>query len=250
MHQNIITINDLSKKYKSAKEYSLSNVSLEIKAGEKFGLFGPNGAGKTTLISLICGIFHSNEGKICYFKNDNPIDLKKMKNIIGFVPQDIAIYLELTCFQNIQYFGTLYNLSKSELKTKSEYLFNILGLTNVATKKVKHFSGGMKRRLNLAIGVVHSPEILFLDEPTVGIDIQSKNAIIDFLNQINKSGTTIIYTSHHLEEAEQLCDRIAILDYGKIITIGKLQNLIKDHNVDNLNELYLKLTGTEYRDNV
>lgn len=250
MNELLISVEKLSKKYTSAEDYSLKNITFELKRGEIFGVFGPNGAGKTTLISVLCRILPFNSGKIQYFYNENITDFKNIKKRIGFVPQDLAIYQELTAFQNIEYFGALYHLSKEKIRAESEQLFKLLGLTNVKHKKVKTFSTGMKRRLNLALGIVHKPEILFLDEPTVGVDIQSKNAIIDFLKETNKNGTSIIYTSHQLEEAEKLCHRIAILDYGKLVAINKTQSLLADYKVKDLTELLIKLTGKEFRDNV
>lgn len=244
MSKPIIQIENLSKRYKGSEENSLEDVSFTIHTGDKFGIFGPNGAGKTTLISIICKLFTQSEGKVNYFPT-NGDELS-----IGFVPQDLALYEELTAYQNLEYFGALYKLSKKEVKLRSLKLLSILGLSKVAQKKVKTFSGGMKRRLNLAIGIIHNPEIIFLDEPTVGVDIQSKNAIMAFLKELNEKGSTIIYTSHHMEEAEDFCDKIAILDYGQVIANDSLHNLYTTHKVDNLMEVMLLLTGKEYRDNV
>jgi len=242
--QAIIQIENLSKRYKGSKDYSLHDVSLIINKGEKFGIFGPNGAGKTTLISIICKLFSQTSGKVHNF----PIKGEALS--IGFVPQDLALHEELTAYQNLEYFGALYKLTKKEVKLRLLSLLAMLGLSNVAHKKVKTFSGGMKRRLNLAIGIIHEPDIIFLDEPTVGVDIQSKNAIMTFLNELNQKGMTIIYTSHHMEEAEEFCTKIAILDYGKLIANDTLQNLYATHKVSGLMEIMILLTGKEYRDNV
>ncbi len=244
MNQAIIQIEKLSKRYKGSTDLSLQDVSFTIHAGDKFGIFGPNGAGKTTLISIICKLFSETSGKVHYFpSNGEALNL-------GFVPQDLALYEELTAYQNLEYFGALYKLSKKESKLRSLKLLSVLGLSKVAQKKVKTFSGGMKRRLNLAIGILNNPEIIFLDEPTVGVDIQSKNAIMAFLNELNKKGTTIIYTSHHMEEAEEFCDKVAILDYGKLIANDTLENLFESYKVSGLMDIMLLLTGKEYRDNV
>jgi ABC-2 type transport system ATP-binding protein len=250
MSNILISIDQLSKKYPSAKEESLKKVSLEIKVGEKFGIFGPNGAGKTTLISIMCHILPYRHGSVKFYHKGELIRFTEIKKRIGFVPQDLALYEELTAFQNVEYFGALYNLNREQIQQRADHLFELLGLSNVANKKVKAFSGGMKRRLNLIIGVIHQPDILFLDEPTVGVDIQSRNAILDFLNTINANGTSIIYTSHHLEEAEQLCSRIAIIDYGKLIALDEISTLLSDNNVENLTQLLIKLTGKAFRDNV
>jgi ABC-2 type transport system ATP-binding protein len=250
MSNILISIDQLSKRYPSAKEESLKKVSLDIWEGEKFGIFGPNGAGKTTLISIMCHILPYQDGTVQFYRNGELTQFTGIKKRIGFVPQDLALYEELTAFQNVEYFGALYSLSKKQIQERANNLFNLLGLSNVSGKKVKTFSGGMKRRLNLIIGVIHNPDILFLDEPTVGVDIQSRNAILGFLNDINTNGTSIIYTSHHLDEAQQLCDRIAIIDHGKLIALDEISTLLSDHNVENLTQLLIKLTGKAFRDNV
>ena len=244
MNTPLVVVDNVSKRYKKAEEYSLQQVSFTIFRGDRFGILGPNGAGKTTLISILCGIMHLSSGDVTY----NSSELKH--NIIGFVPQDFAFYNELTASQNLEYFGALYNLSRKEIKERSENVLTLLGLSNVANKKVKTFSGGMKRRLNLAIGILHDPSVLFLDEPTVGVDIQSKNAIIQFLHKLNKQGTTIIYTSHHLSEAEEFCNKIAILDYGKLIAFDEISALKETHEAGTLMDVILKLTGEGYRDHV
>ena len=250
MSHPIIVIENLSKCYANSNEMSLDNISLKMDSGEKIGILGPNGAGKTTLISIICGIMSSSSGKVKYYIQDNEVTYKSIRNRIGFVPQNLALYNELTAFQNFEYFGALYRLSKKQIMIQYELLFPMLGLTNVADRKVKTFSDGMKRRLNLLIGIIHNPDVLLLDEPTVGVDIQSRNAIISFLNKINGKGTTIIYTSHHMGEAEQLCNKIAILDYGNLIAFGKTKDLLLQNNVSDLMLLLMKLTGEGFRDNV
>ncbi|MFT3739423.1 MAG: ABC transporter ATP-binding protein [Breznakibacter sp.] len=250
MSNVLIAIDQLKKRYPSAAEYSLKGVSLRVGEGETFGILGPNGAGKTTLISILCHILPYSEGSVNYYLNGKPIGFSDIRQQIGFVPQELALYEDLTAFQNVEYFGALYNLSAPKIKARAAYLFDLMGLAGVADKKVKTFSGGMKRRLNLIIGIVHNPKILFLDEPTVGVDIQSRNAILDFLNTLNQEGTSIIYTSHHLDEAERLCNRIAIIDYGALIAIDTIENLLQGHKVENLTQLLIKLTGKEFRDNV
>ena len=244
MNSPLIVVEEVFKRYKNADDFSLQNVSFTISQGDKFGILGPNGAGKTTIISIICGIINLSGGKVTFNSSG------KKQETIGLVPQDYAFYNELTASQNLEYFGVLYHLSRKEIKERSEIILNLLGLLNFADKKVKTFSGGMKRRLNLAIGILHTPSILFLDEPTVGVDIQSKNAIIQFLNKLNKEGTTIIYTSHHLSEAEQFCNKIAILDYGKIVAFDETNKLKQLHNANSLTDVILKLTGEDYRDDV
>ena len=248
-NQPIIEISRICKKYKNSDDESLKDVTFQIDKSEKFGIFGPNGAGKTTLISILSGVIQPSAGNFQYHLG-LPENVGSIKPFLGIVPQELALYNELTAWQNIEYFGALYNISKGELLKRGDGILQLLGLSAFATKKVKTFSGGMKRRLNLAIGILHKPTVLFLDEPTEGVDIQSKNAIISFLNQLNETGTTIIYTSHLLFEAEEFCSTIAILDNGRLIETGTVANLKIKYNALNLKEIYLKLTGVEYRDYV
>ena len=243
-----IDIVNLSKRYKSSEEDSLKDLNISILSGEKFGVVGPNGAGKTTLISIICGIIPSTSGSISYFSKEKEVNLKAIKGEIGFVPQEFAFYEELSPKQNLDYFGAFYGLSKDEIKSQSTKILSMLGLADVTHKKIQTFSSGMKRRVNLAIGILHSPSILFLDEPTVGVDVQSKYAIIKFLNELNESGTTIVYTSHHMSEAEEFCDRIALIDKGQLIAFDSITKLLQDHDCSSLKKLFIKLTGEGYRD--
>lgn len=246
--QACIEIKNVYKRYKAAQEDSLSGVSLRITQGDVFGLLGPNGAGKTTLISILCGIIPVSSGDVQFYHDGEPYSETERKRRIGFVPQEYAFYQELSPRQNLDYFGAMYNLSKTKLEERREHLLQVLGLEKAADKKVGMFSGGMKRRVNLAIGIIHQPQILFLDEPTVGVDVQSRNAIIRYLQQINQDGTSIIYTSHHMSEAEEFCKNIALIDHGKVIAAGELQDLKTQHAVANLQTLFINLTGEEYRD--
>lgn len=248
MQEVLIDIKELSKVYKSSERPSLDSVSFSVLKGEKFGVFGPNGAGKTTLISILCNLLQASSGSVFYHINNQQLSAKSILKSIGFVPQDFAFYPELTPVQNLRYFGSLYEIPKQQLQDKIDYLLNKMGLDAVKNKKVQSFSGGMKRRINLAIALINDPEILFLDEPTVGVDVQSKVAIFSILEELNKRGTTIIYTSHHLKEAEDFCDRIVLLDNGEIIAINDMQSLFTENKVQNLEELLIKLTGKTFRD--
>ncbi len=249
--QPIIQIQSLSKKYKDADEFSLNDLTLSIYEGQIFGLLGPNGAGKTTLISLLCGLIKPTSGSftinnLMYADNANAI-----KKIIGVVPQEYALYPTLTAKENLLYFGSMYGLKGKVLQQKVNESLDFLGLLKFADKRVETFSGGMKRRVNLIAGILHNPKILFLDEPTVGVDVQSKNAIIDYLTQLNQSGTTIIYTSHHLSEAQDFCTDIAIIDRGKIYAQGTPKELISNtSNAQNLEDVFITLTGKELRDGI
>ncbi|CAG5072071.1 Linearmycin resistance ATP-binding protein LnrL [Dyadobacter sp. CECT 9623] len=243
-----IEIQHVSKKYKGAQESSLSDVSLNILTGDVFGLLGPNGAGKTTLISILCGIVPATSGDISFYVDGQSLSESQRKSRIGFVPQEYAFYQELSPRQNLDYFGAMYNIPKTKLEERREYLLQVLGLAKAADNKVETFSGGMKRRVNLAIGIIHEPAILFLDEPTVGVDVQSRNAIIRYLQSVNETGTTIIYTSHHMSEAEEFCKNIALIDHGKVIAKGEIQALKTEHHVASLQSLFINLTGDAYRD--
>ena len=247
--QPIIKIESLSKKYKDAEQYSLNNVSLDITEGQIFGLLGPNGAGKTTLISMLCGLIKPTSGHFTIDDLNYTNHSSKIKKIIGVVPQEYALYPTLTARENLHYFGSMYGLKGSYLKDKVVETLDLLGLLKFADKRIETFSGGMKRRVNLIAGILHNPKVLFLDEPTVGVDVQSKNAIIDYLKVLNQNGTTIIYTSHHLAEAEDFCTNIAILDRGRIYAQGTPSSLIDaTTEARNLEEVFISLTGKDFRD--
>ncbi|MFT5646715.1 MAG: ABC-2 type transport system ATP-binding protein [Aureispira sp.] len=248
MKFDCIQIEEVSKRYKGAVNDSLKNVSLTIQTGDVYGVLGPNGAGKTTLISILCGILEASDGHVIYRDNKEEVTFQGIQPKIGFVPQEYALYQELTPVQNLEYFGALYNLSKEKIAARTTEVLAILGLSRVANDRIETFSGGMKRRVNLAIGIIHEPSILFLDEPTVGVDVQSKVAILKFLNQLNQAGTTIIYTSHHLSEAQDFCNKIALIDQGEIIMKGDIETLLSIHGAKDLNALFIQFTGEEYRD--
>lgn len=246
---NCILIDTLIKRYKNAEVDSLNQISFSIHKGEKFGILGPNGAGKTTLISILCGIIKPTSGSYSYYQNGEVLSPSQIKSLIGFVPQDYAFYDELTPMQNMMYFGSFYKLSTKEIKQRSQEIFDVMGISKAADKKVKIFSGGMKRRMNLAIGIIHKPSVLFLDEPTVGADVQSKSAMLEYLNKLNAEGTTIVYTSHHMSEAESFCERIAFIDKGQLIACDYITHLINKHQSLNLKSLFIDLTGKGYFDN-
>lgn len=245
----MIQINQLSKKYKDAEDYSVNDLNLTITDGEIFGLLGPNGAGKTTLISMLSSLLKPTSGSftingLTYQENKN-----ELKQLIGIVPQEYALYPSLTAYENLTYFGSMYGLKGEFLKERIHSQLEILGLSDFANKKINTFSGGMKRRVNLIASMLHRPKVLFLDEPTVGVDVQSKNVIIDHLKQLNADGTTIIYTSHHLNEAEHFCTHVAIIDHGRLICEGTPKELIaQQENAHNLEDVFLAHTGNALRD--
>jgi len=247
----MLHIQQLSKKYKGADYYSVSNLDLDILEGEIFGILGPNGAGKTTLISMLCSLIKPTSGTFTINNLDYINDKKELKQLIGIVPQEYALYPSLTAYENLSYFGSMYGLHGKILKESIYSYLDKMGLLEFANKKIEIFSGGMKRRINLIASILHQPKILFLDEPTVGVDVQSKNVIIDHLKQLNKQGTTIVYTSHHLNEAEHFCTRVAIIDHGKIIVQGQPKKLItSNEKAHNLEDVFIAFTGKELRDHV
>lgn len=245
----IIRIDSLSKKYKDSDYYSVENLNLQIFEGEIFGLLGPNGAGKTTLISMLCGLIKPTSGSFSISGLSYKEAPMKIRKLIGVVPQEYALYPTLTAAENLAYFGAMYGLRGKDLRRSIEESLEKMGLLKFAHKKIGAFSGGMKRRINLLAGILHRPQLLFLDEPTVGVDVQSKNAILDFLNEQNQKGMTIVYTSHHLVEAQELCDRIAIIEGGRVIANGTPQELIRStEGARNLEDVFIALTGRGLRD--
>lgn len=248
MNKPAIHIEDVFFQYPGQDKPFMQSFNLNIQQGARFGLFGPNGSGKTTLMMLMTRLLSPQKGEILLLGNNIQKNDASVKKLFGFVPQDFSFYQELSPAENLQYFGALSGLSKNEIKEKTNFLLGILGLKNEKNTPVNKFSGGMKRRVNLAIGVIHDPQILFLDEPTVGVDVQTRSAIIDYLKELNKNGTTLIYTSHQLVEAEELCDHIALVDDGKIIVHDSLETLLSQHGHDALEGLFLNLTGKKYRD--
>jgi len=230
-------------RYPGSSAMFFSKLNLKVAKGKRFGLFGPNGAGKTTLISLMTGLLLAEDGQIKLLGREIGTNDKEVNKRFGFVPQDLSFYQELSPVENMEFFGAWSGLDKLTIKKRTDELLQVLGLEEVRNKQVQKFSGGMKRRVNLAIGVIHNPEILFLDEPTVGVDVQTRLAIINYLLELNKKGTTLIYTSHQLSEAEGLCEQVALMDNGKIIVQDTLSTLLKEYNQDSLEHLFLNLTG-------
>ena len=221
----MIRVKDLQKSYGDLR--AVDGISFEVPEGEMFGFLGPNGAGKTTTLSMISGLLKPDQGRVSIGEIDVWHSPKEAKRILGLVPQDLALYEELSARENLMFWGSLFNLPRSELKANIEVWLDRVGLADRAKEAVSKFSGGMKRRLNLAIGLVHNPKVVLLDEPTVGIDPQARKNILDIIREIAKEGSTILFTTHHLEEAEVLCDRIAIIDHGKILETGSVKELAK-----------------------
>ena len=237
--------------YEYSGKLAVDQVSFTIQPGEFFGLLGPNGAGKSTTIACVSGLLSRFRGEMFFSRQPfSPAKNLVDRQRIGIVPQDLAIYENLTARENLQTFGALFGLHSKALNAAIQRQLEIAGLTDRANDLVKTFSGGMKRRLNLACGIIHQPQLVLLDEPTVGVDPQSRNHLFESLKQIQSEGTTILYTTHYMEEAERLCDRIGIMHNGKIIACGSSKQLAQESGLtgSNLEEVFLKLTGRSLQD--
>lgn len=207
---------------------AVDDVSFDVPRGETFGLLGPNGAGKTTTINILCGLLRPDRGTVSLNGKADPM-CPDVRASLGVAPQSLALYDELTARGNLEFFGRINGLAGHKLKEQVATCLDIAGLTQRAKSKVATFSGGMKRRLNLVCALLHEPMILLLDEPTVGVDPQSRNLIFDTIERLKSEGRTIIYTTHYMEEAQRLCDRVAIIDHGKTLALDAVQNLIAKH---------------------
>lgn len=225
----IIKVEGLYKTYPGASQPAINGIDLVIQRGSFFGLLGPNGAGKTTLLSMLTGLLNPGSGKMQIAGLDIRDNLNEIKHRIGFVPQEIALYPALTSRENLVFFGAMQGLTGSYLYSRVEECLGIADLHNFADSRIETFSGGMKRRLSLVVGLIGKPEILFMDEPTVGIDPQSRHFIYNTLRKMNKQGMTIVYTSHYMEEVEQLCNDIAIIDHGSVIARGETTHLLSQY---------------------
>ena len=250
MSDIILKTSDLTKKYNN--KIVVDNLNIEIRKGEIFGLLGPNGAGKSTTMNMICSIVRPTAGEIELMGKDVRKQKKEVIHKIGYIPQELAIHGNLKAWENVELFTSLYGIKGRELKKAVNDSLEYVGLLEHKQEFAKNFSGGMKRRLNIACALGHNPELLIFDEPTVGIDPQSRNFILDKIKESNAKGTTIIYTSHYMEEVEEICTRIAIMDNGNIIACGTSRELKKlvnggDENIT-LEEVFLTLTGKKLRD--
>jgi ABC-2 type transport system ATP-binding protein len=248
MTKTAITITKVTKKFDD--KLALDNLNLEVQKGELFGLLGPNGAGKTTTINILCGLIKPTSGTAQILDLDVQKDAAKVKEQIGVCIQETAIYPYLTGNENLELFGNLHCMNKKTLKTRSDMLLTKMGLKEDAKRKASKYSGGMKRRLSLALALIHDPEIAFLDEPTVAMDPQSRRAVWDFIREQKTKGKTVILTTHAMEEAEELCDRVGIIDHGKLIALGSPQELIIKNRVKNLEEVFIQLTGRNMREEI
>lgn len=249
----VVSVQKLVKKYKN--NYAVNNLSFTVKKGEILGLLGPNGSGKTTTINCILSLLDFNSGKIEIFGETMRPDAYDIKQKIGVIFQEVAVFNELTIYENIDYFCGLYISDKNTRKQYIADALKLVSLEKFQKYRPKQLSGGLLRRLNIACGIAHKPELIFLDEPTVAVDPQSRNNILNDIKKLRNQGATVIYTTHYMEEVEELCDRIIILDNGKIIakgTVNELKKLAKNQTkiatVPTLNDVFLELTGKDLRD--
>ncbi|WP_049524235.1 ABC transporter ATP-binding protein [Streptococcus pseudopneumoniae] len=229
--ENLLEVKKLSKTYKNGRK-ALDNLNFHVTKGEILGFLGPNGAGKSTTINILSTLLQSDEGEIIFF-NDENLSIKDVKKQLGIVPQELAIYEDITAAQNVKFFASLYGVKKSEINEKVENALKKVGLEDRKDDKPSTFSGGMKRRLNIACAIAHNPKLIIFDEPTVGIDPQSRNHILDSIKQLRDEGATIIYTTHYMEEVQQICDRVIIMDGGAVLLNGSLDDILEYYSNSN-----------------
>ena len=247
----MLNVEHLSRRF--GERVAVDDVSFRIRPGETLGLLGPNGAGKTTAIAMICGITRADHGSVSLAGVSLAADERAYKRRFGLVPQDLALYDELSAWANLQLFGGLYGLLPDLLRSRADEALQLVDLADRRDERVKNFSGGMKRRLNIAAALLHDPDLILLDEPTVGVDPQSRNAIFDNLEVLKKRGKTLLYTTHYMEEAERLCDRILIMDRGKILADDTVAGLYRRlpgaaSGPKKLEEVFMQLTGRGLRE--
>lgn len=245
----LLKVKKLEKSYDGKKV--LKGISFNLKKGDILGFLGPNGAGKSTTISLITGLENINKGSVFFEDKDIKSNYKKYQRLIGVVPQDLALYMDLDAYSNVSFFCSLYGFKGTELRRRVQESLTFVGLWERRKEKPSKFSGGMKRRLNIACAIAHTPKLLIMDEPTVGIDPQSRNHILETIKTLNKRGTSIIYVSHYMEEVDAICNRIILMDQGKIIEDCKKEELkqqYKANGFNSLEEIFLSITGTQLRD--
>ncbi len=243
-----IIIKDLVKQFDDVT--AVNGINLEIKRGELFGLLGPNGAGKTTIINMLVGLLNPTEGTAIVGGYDVKRDLNKIKEMIGVCPQKASVYKFLKGRENVELFGNLFEMDKNVLKERADKFFEASGLKEASNRKAKGYSGGMIRQLNLIIALINDPKIVFLDEPTVGMDPRARRKTWTFIGDLKQQDKTVILTTHYIEEAEALCDRVGIIDYGGLIALGSPKELMKKHDAKDLEEVFMKITGRRIMEGV
>lgn len=249
MKESMLQVKGITKRYDG--KCVVNHINYDVKVGEIVGFLGPNGAGKSTTIKMITGIEDFDEGAIIVQGRQQTQITKEFSQMLGVVPQDIAVYSDLSAYNNVKFFCTLYGYTGKELARRVEEALQFVGLWDRRKDRPEKFSGGMKRRLNIACSIAHSPKLLIMDEPTVGIDPQSRNYIMEAIKTLNQRGTTVIYVSHYMEEIENLCDHIIIMDHGKILEDmqkSELKAKYEKQGLNNLENIFLSITGKELRD--
>ncbi|MCW4053154.1 MAG: ATP-binding cassette domain-containing protein [Candidatus Bathyarchaeota archaeon] len=241
-----IAVENLTKRFEDIT--AVDDLTLQVEKGELFGLLGPNGAGKTTAINILTGLLEPTSGSVLVGGYNIQKFPGKVKELIGVCPQDTAVFSYLTGRENVELFGNLHAMPKEKLKKNTEELLRKLSLLEDADRRVAKYSGGMRRRVNLIMALVHDPQIAFLDEPTVAMDVQSRHAVWDFIKDLKTQNKTIILTTHYMEEAEELSDRVGIIDHGKLIALGTQKQLKDKSNAKNLEEVFIQLTGRRIRE--
>ena len=229
---------------------AVDNLNLDVKKGEIYGFLGPNGAGKTTSINIFSGLLRPTSGEVIVGGFDVIKNSEKIKEIIGVCPQEPSLLGYLTGRQNIEFFGNLHCIPKEKIKEQTKFLLKELNFDGEEDRRVKHYSGGMVRRINVAVALINDPDIVFLDEPTVGMDPQSRRAVWNFITDLKKNGKTVILTTHYIEEAEQLCERVGIIDHGKLIELGIPDELKQKYQAKTLEEIFIKITGRKIQEDI
>jgi ABC-2 type transport system ATP-binding protein len=240
----MLVVDGLTKRY--GERIAVAGISFRVNRGESVGLLGPNGAGKTSTLAMICGIAKPDAGSVRWEAKVSSPGATDLKSHVGLVPQDLALFDELSAWANLQLFGGLYGLDAALLRQRADEALALVGLGDRRNDRVKSFSGGMKRRLNIAGALLHDPDLILLDEPTVGVDPQSRNAIFENLEALQRRGKTLLYTTHYMEEAERLCERVLIMDHGRVLADDRVDVLKAKHG--NLEQAFLQMTGRDLRD--
>lgn len=243
----IAIMRDVSKRYSNG-QLAVNKLNLEVRQGEILGLLGPNGAGKSSSIKMLCGLLEADSGAIQILGKKQGMKNLSLRKHLGLVTQEITVFNDLSAYENLMYFGSLYGLRGTQLKNNVAEMLAFVGLSERAKDKPTTFSGGMQRRLNIACALVHKPDLVIMDEPTVGIDPQSRNHILEAIKKLNQTGTTVIYTSHYMEEIQAICNRVSIMDKGQVIAEGTIDELLSANQKENLEDVFLHLTGTSLRD--
>jgi len=241
-----VLIEDLTKDFGDVR--AIDGLSLTIPEAEVFGLLGPNGSGKTTTINCLTGMLKPTRGRVRFGEVDVQADGRRVREMLGVSPQETAVYSHLTGRENVELFAALGSVPKASLNARVDYVLEKVGLTEEADRRVGKYSGGMKRRVSIAMAIVANPKVVLLDEPTVGMDPQARRAVWDFILELSESGKTIVLTTHYMEEAEELCDRVGIIDHGKLIALGSPVDLLAEHGADNLEDVFIQLTGRTIRE--